>query len=368
VSCRVFAPVIAALSLLAAGCGNLADGRAARDARIGQASADGISVQIRDGLATVRELTPSRLNVWLQAPGVTADLVVAAGAPPLEVVADNALFDAEMTVLAPTGGPPVEILAPAMANERRWRVTPRADDRALTLRIAPPDADAAGPWRFAVFADVQEAIEHVQDIYRRMSADPTTRFAIFCGDLTSTGTPEQLARFRAEMTGLPIPIYATIGNHDLGTRDDLFHDYFGRANFSFVHRNVRFTLLDTASATLAPVVYGWLDGWLLDGIDRVHFAFAHIPPLDPIGTRNAAFASRLEANKLLSLLASGHVDTTFYGHIHSYYAYSNAGIPAYISGGGGAFPEQLDGIGRHYLTVDVDPDLQTVQVAVVRVD
>ena len=68
------------------------------------------------------------------------------------------------------------------------------------------------------------------------------------------------------------------------------------------------------------------------------------------------------------MFASGHVDTTFYGHIHSYYAYSNAGIPAYISGGGGAFPEQLDGIGRHYLTVDVDPDLQTVQVAVVRVD
>ena len=96
--------------------------------------------------------------------------------------------------------------------------------------------------------------------------------------------------------------------------------------------------------------------------------FAHIPPLDPAGTRNGAFASRLEANKLLSLLASGKVDTTFYGHVHSYYAYSNAGIPAYITGGGGAIPEQLDGIGRHYLTVDVDPARQLSQVAMVRVD
>ena len=100
------------------------------------------------------------------------------------------------------------------------------------------------------------------------------------------------------MTGLAFPIYATLGNHELGTRDDLFHDYYGRGNFSFVYRNVQFTLLDTASATLAPVVYDWLGGWLIEGIDRVHFVFAHIPPLDPIGTRNGAFASRLEANKL----------------------------------------------------------------------
>ena len=54
--------------------------------------------------------------------------------------------------------------------------------------------------------------------------------------------------------------------------------------------------------------------------------------------------------------------------MHSYYAYSNAGIPAYITGGGGAIPEQLDGIGRHYLTVDVDSVRQVSEVAVVRVD
>ena len=219
-----------------------------------------------------------------------------------------------------------------------------------------------------MFADVQEAIDRVQDIYRRMAQDPGIRFVLMAGDLTKRGTPEQLARFQTEMHGLPFPIYATLGNHELGSGDYPFGDYFGRGNFSFVFRNVQFTLLDTASATVAPLVYEWLGDWLLEGIDRLHFVVAHIPPLDPTGTRNGAFASRLEANKLLSLLASGKVDTTFYGHVHSYYAYSNAGIPAYITGGGGAIPEQLDGIGRHYLTVDVDPQLQTTQVAMVRVD
>ena len=141
-----------------------------------------------------------------------------------------------------------------------------------------------------------------------------------------------------------------------------------RGNATFVFRDVQFTLLDSASATIAPAVYDWLQGWLPDGLDRVHFVFAHIPPLDPVGERGGAFASRIEASKLVSLLASGRVDTTVYGHVHSYYAYSNAGIPAYITGGGGAIPEQFDGVGRHFLTVDVDPATALIQVGMVRVD
>jgi hypothetical protein len=79
--------------------------------------------------------------------------------------------------------------------------------------------------------------------------------------------------------------------------------------------------------------------------------------------------SRKEAAKLLGMLANGNVDATFYGHLHSYYAYENAGIPAYISGGGGAYPERWDGIGRHFLVVDLDPGSARVEsVGVVRVD
>ena len=71
---------------------------------------------------------------------------------------------------------------------------------------------------------------------------------------------------------------------------------------------------------------------------------------------------------LLERLAEGEVDLTLYGHIHSYYAWANAGIPAYISGGGGALPEKLDGIGRHFLVVEPDPPGGVASVALVRVD
>jgi hypothetical protein len=365
------ASLIACLTLAASGsaCTDVAEGRARRDARIGQASAPGIVVHVHEGLATVTDFDPV-VHLWLQAPDVGFDVDLAAGAGPIEVLASNALSDAELVVLAASVAVTIEPIISAAGSpvtDRRWLVTPSAVPARLSLRIAPPDADTDVPWRFGVFADVQSAIDRVQDIYQRMAADPSLRFVVMSGDLTETGSDAELRRFKDNMAGLPIPIYATLGNHELGTRDDLFHDHFGRGNFSFVFRGVQFTLLDTASATVAPVVYDWLEDWLLAGLDRAHFVFAHIPPLDPAGTRNGAFASRLEANKLLSLLASGKVDCTFYGHIHSYYAYSNAGMPAYISGGGGAIPQRLDGIGRHYLTVDITPGSQLFQVGMVRV-
>ncbi|RKG95450.1 metallophosphoesterase, partial [Corallococcus carmarthensis] len=38
------------------------------------------------------------------------------------------------------------------------------------------------------------------------------------------------------------------------------------------------------------------------------------------------------------------------------------------SGGGGAIPERFDGVGRHFLAVDVDPSVGVRDVGLVRVD
>jgi len=365
--------VIALLSLVAAlasgsGCTDVADARARRDALIGQASSSGMSLRVHGGLALAEGLDPPGFYLWMQAPDVSLDIDVPAGVAQFELMADNILDDAALTATLPATGVGIEPIDGILGHRKRWLVTAPTGVGTLTLRIAPADADTAGPWRFAVFGDVQEAIDRVQDIYRRMAQDPGLRFAIITGDLTERGSEAELRRFKDSMAGAPFPIYATLGNHELGTRDDLFHASFGRGTFSFVFRDVQLTLLDTASATVAPLAYEWLADWLVAGIDRVHFTFGHIPPLDPSGTRNGAFASRLEANKLLSLFASGNIDVTFYGHVHSFYAFTNAGIPAYISGGGGSIPQRLDGIGRHYLTVDVDSTRQTSEVSVVRVD
>ncbi|RYE83441.1 MAG: metallophosphoesterase, partial [Myxococcales bacterium] len=234
--------------------------------------------------------------------------------------------------------------------------------------LGAPDRAAREPWSFGVYGDVQDAIDRVQDIYRRMNEESTVRFVVIVGDLTEEGTPDQLERFARELKTLTRPVYATLGNHELGDADVPYHAHYGRGSSHFVFRGVHFTLLDSASATIDPIVYGWLDGWLAEGASDLHVVGMHIPPLDAEGVRNGSFTSRAEANKLLGRLARGGVDLSVYGHVHSYYAFANAGIPAFITGGGGAIPERMDGIGRHFLVFDADPASARITGRLVRVD
>jgi Icc-related predicted phosphoesterase len=350
-------------------CARVAEGRATRDLEVGRASIDGVSVTVKDGLANVRSLAPGELRLWAQAPSLTIEVKLGQGVGgPFRIIVENSLPAATLTAQRPGEAErPAVIEASETPTERLFAID-LAPGATETLSLRPPDEAGIGSFRFAVFADVQEKLDLVQDIYAKMNEDPTLHFALISGDLTAQGSDEQLSRFQREMKTLRFPCYATLGNHELGTRDDAFHDHFGRGNFRFTYRGVQFTLLDDASATIDPIVYELLGGWLAEGKDRAHVVAMHIPPIDPVGTRNGSFASRGEADKFLSLLEEGQVDLTFYGHVHSYYAYENAGIPAYITGGGGAIPERLDGIGRHFLTVDVAPDGKVRDPALVRVD
>lgn len=359
-----------ALGATLTGCLAAPEDRAARDETVGQGAFAGTSFQIVDGLGAVRSLETGRATFRAQAPAI--DIRVAqneATTTMWMVTIDNVLHDATLEVRHEGGTRTTspERLPGAFPTQGTWIVALPPGETILALR--PLGGTSAAPWRFGVLSDVQEAIDGVQDIYGRMNDDPTLTFIVSTGDLTQRGTPEQLDRFERELRSLNVPFYPTMGNHELGSEDGaVFQRTFGRGNFRFVYAGMQFTFLDSASATIDPRAYGWLDGWLAEGRDRTHAVIMHIPPLDPTGVRNGAFANRNEAAKLLTLLAEGGVDLTLYGHIHSYYAFSNANIPAYISGGGGSIPERFDGIGRHYLTVDVDPQRGVLATGIVRID
>ncbi len=358
--------VVALLFTPVTSCLDVASERVRLDEQIGVAAIDGGGrIDVRDGLASVRSVTPGEVVLWGQAPAFEVELMVPTGAPSTwTLTVRNALPDAQLT------GDGVTITARAEALP-----TVRSFDIALTpgttthLRMAPPDVDQPGRYRFGVLSDVQEAIDRVGDIHRKINETPDVRFVLGIGDLTQRGKREELERFQKELEALHVPYFATLGNHELGDEDPpVYYELVGRGNSHFVYRGVHYSLVDSASATLDPEVYDWLDGWLAEGRDAVHIFGMHVPPLDPVGSRNGAFGSRAEAAKLLSRLGEGRVDLTLYGHIHTYFPYSNAGIPAYISGGGGAIPERLDGIGRHFLVIDVNPASGVEQVGVVRVD
>jgi hypothetical protein len=353
------------VSFFAAACTRPADDRSRQDETVGQAEAGNIRVAVRDGLAVVRALDESKLILWGSAPAFDVDITVNDDVGrSLRLEVWNALLDTGVTA----GDPAVTVAdePTELPTRRAFRLElPPGTSR---LRVAPSDAEAHMPLRFAVMSDVQEAIDRVGDIYARVNAEPGVRFLLGAGDLTRRGHDDQLARFEDELRALDVPYFTTLGNHELGETPPRYHSWYGRGNFQFGFQGVTFTLLDSASATIDPIVYDWLDAWLSRGLGRVHVVAMHIPPLDPTGVRNGAFASRAEAAKLLGLLARGGVDLTLYGHVHSFYAFENAGMPAYISGGGGALPERFDDMGRHFLVVDADAEQGIRGVRVVRVD
>ncbi len=313
------------LVALLGSCIDVADERVVRDLAVGHAESGAIRVDVDEGAAVVRALAPGALHLRANAPELRASVAGLGGGAVVRI--QNVLPDAELVVNDEAGAPvAVTRLPGAVATDRSWSL-PALDTSRLVLRLVAPDAAQVSPFRFAVYGDVQDAIDRVQDIYGRMNEEPDVRFALLVGDLTERGGDDELERFARELEPLRLPVYTTLGNHELGKSngDPGYHRWFGRGSFRFVFRGVQFTMLDSASATLAPQVYDWLDGWLAEGAARAHVVGMHIPPVDPVGVRSGSFASRAEADKLLARLSRGNVDLTVYGHVHSYYAFANAG-------------------------------------------
>lgn len=350
---------------LLTGCTRLAEERAMSDLEVGRGDAGGVSVEVDEGRAHIRAIAAGEMTLWAQAPVLAITLEVVPGATrDWTITIDNVLPDAQLTadagVVTPLGG--------ARPTLRSWQLT-LPESGTVSIVVAPPDADDPAPWRFAAMADIQNALPEVHQVFDAIEQVPDVRFVIFMGDLTERGKVREYDEAIAQIATLDIPFYATLGNHELYNDAERWRERFGRYTQHFSFRGVTFSLVDTASSTIDPIVFGWLDAWLDEARDRIHIYGSHYPAVDPIGYREGAMSSRREAEKLLARLAGGNVDLTLYGHIHTYEGFENAGIPAYITGGGGAEPMRLDGIGRHFLVVDVDPTASVVTgVETIRVD
>jgi predicted phosphodiesterase len=353
------------LLVLGAGCTRLAEDRAQADLEVGTGAAGDVAFAVTDGLAHILAIDDGELRLWAQAPvlELTAE---ATGAGSWEIEIANAMPDALLTGTGGGGPLTIEPLPGPRPTVRRFRVDlPAATD--IALRLAPPDAGVGEPWQVVVMGDIQTALPRVHEVFDAIEAVPGPRFVLSTGDLVESAARDEYELFFDKLAGFDLPYYTTLGNHETYGDEGLWRQYFGRHSFHFTFKGVDFSLLDSGNASIDPIAYDWLDDWLAEGLGRTHLFLTHYPPIDPIGVRAGAFRSRREASKLLALLAAGEVDLTLYGHIHSYYDFSNAGIPAYISGGGGAWPEAFDGIGRHFLVLEVAPD-GVRSIEVVRVD
>lgn len=333
-------------------CTRPSEERALADLEVGRASTSGTSVEVDGGLAAIHELGEDRLELYASAPAIEMTLTVdAQSAGTWTIVARNVLPDALLYLNA------VPIArGPSGSDDRPTVATftlemPQGPNR---LRIAPPDAETREPFRVASMADIQTGMPSVHEVFEAISAVPDARFVVAMGDITERAEQAEYELFLRQLEHLDIPFYSTIGNHELWGDHHRWLDRFGRMSYQFDFKGVAFTFVDTGDAGIDPLVEDWLAGWLAAAADRTHVFLTHIPPVDPVGTRYGSFRSTRDGRRLLSQLLQGGVDLTLYGHIHTLVEFENAGIPAYVSGGGGAEPMKLDGIDRHFLMIELD--------------
>jgi 3',5'-cyclic-AMP phosphodiesterase len=344
---------LASLALLAAAaCTRPGDERALLEVSIGQAELADASLRVEGGLANVKHFTDYRVELWSQSPVLAIQLELgptAAGTWSLTI--RNAMPDAVLDVAGTTHArladpdrhPTVAVFEVPLAAGSH------------VLRVASPDAGMLEPHRFAAMADIQTALPEVHEVFAAINAVPGIRYVVGMGDITQRSLVDEYELFERQLLVLHVPFYTTLGNHELWSDPSRFHERYGRASFQFEFKGVTFTFADSGNAGIDPIVEDWLDGWLFDSArDRTHIFLTHFPPIDPVAARYGGFRSNDDARRLLARLARSDVDLTLYGHIHTYIEFENAGIPAYVSGGGGADPMRWDGIDRHFLVIDAD--------------
>jgi predicted phosphodiesterase len=347
--------------LVLAACTRPGAERALGDLEVGSATLGGVNVSVTGGMAAIRKLEDHRVELWASAPAfeltVFAD-VTSTGE--WTIVANNVTPDAK---LFPNSAAMIDRELGGRPTVATFRTTIHAG--ANVMRVAPVENGIA-PFRVVAMADIQQALPQVHEVFEQISEVPDVKFVIGMGDITDRGEIAEYEEFERALLSLDVPFYSTIGNHELWGDSDRWWSRYGRMNFQFDYAGVAFTFVDSGDAGVDPIVEDWLDGWLASARDRTNVFLTHMPPIDPVGFRYGGFRSMRDAQRLLARLVENNVDLTLYGHIHTYSKFENAGIPAYISGGGGARPKvQFDNIDRHFLIIDFGP---TIDVTVQRVD
>jgi Icc protein len=351
------------LLVVVVACTRPSSDRALGDLEIGSAVLGGANVAVTDGMAAIRKLADGQLELWASAPVIEVTIVTDATAP-WTIVVNNTPVDATLAIEGRTidRDPGASPMRPTVARF----VVPLVAG-ANRMVIAPPDHAVPGAFRVAAMADIQEALTTVDEVFEAISSVPDLRFVVGMGDITNRAEEGEYELFEKQLLALDIPFYSTIGNHELWADPDRWFTRYGRMNFQFTFKGAAFTFVDSGDAGIDPIVEEWLDGWLEGAGDKPHVFLTHMPPIDPVGYRHGGFRSMRDGHRLLGRLVEGGVDLTLYGHIHTHVEFENAGIPARISGGGGADPMKLDGIDRHFLVLDVD-DRAIQNVSVQRVD
>lgn len=221
---------------------------------------------------------------------------------------------------------------------------------------------AAKPIRFAILGDRTGGSQ--DSVYERIVAQVTQakpEFVVTVGDQIegyTTDTTElaaEWAGYKTIVAGIGAPLHLTAGNHDItnNVMRPVFERLWGRAYYTFRHKDIRVLVLDNSQANTAADLGDEQMAWLAATLDSTRGArwtmvFMHKPFWEQGVLRG-------KPDALHELFRQYGVDAVFTGHYHQYFAGTIDGIKytSIGSSGGEADPGPTN-IGYHWAAVSVD--------------
>ena len=228
------------------------------------------------------------------------------------------------------------------------RVNP-GENLSVTLDNFPEQETA---YRFGVVGDIQSNRDAGETL-AAMAADLDLDFFIIVGDLVGQPEPDEYAWAVDYVKDFGIPVYVLVGNHELFSSGyERYRKAFGKTNYSFMHGNDLFLMLDAGDQGVSREVFNYADLELGHSSYENKFIFAHVTPVDQYGMRNNGFSGSFHAARFLNLLHKHKLDIMFSGHIHSYQDYKVEGTQYYVVGTGGGIQERFDNVECRFLVVE----------------
>lgn len=141
-------------------------------------------------------------------------------------------------------------------------------------------------------------------------------FAVVLGDITENGKSEDLERFTEIARTLDVPVFPSIGNHDIFfQRWHVWRDIIGSTSYRIDGKNTTLFFLDSANAFLGTEQLNWLEKELKTANEHI-FIFTHVNLFVKHITSEQQFTDVRERARVMSILADHGVTAIFMGHSH----------------------------------------------------
>ncbi len=199
--------------------------------------------------------------------------------------------------------------------------------------IKPPSLSNNKNFSFIVITDThyyKEQLNYIKDIENRKN-ELNIDFIIVNGDIVQSGLKSQYDLAKEDFNNSSIPIYTTIGNHDIYNNGYLFYkEYFGRTVYDFKIDELHLIFLDTANGTLGDLQLKYLEKILKESDCKKKIVFTHYNFLEEELNSFTSYSYTDEIYKIFYLFEKYNVSFSVSGHIHKFNLITIKGI-TYIS-------------------------------------